>query len=66
MNVTVNGEMHKIEDGTDLAQLLKQMELNADCVAVECNLDVVEREAFSSTPLSEGDTLEIVSFVGGG
>ncbi len=66
MNVTVNGEIQQIEAGTDLAQLLKQMELNAECVAVECNLNVIEREVFSSTPLSEGDTLEIVSFVGGG
>ena len=66
MNVTVNGQIQKIAAGIDLAQLLKQMQLNADCVAVECNFHVIEREAFSATSLSDGDTLEIVSFVGGG
>ncbi len=66
MTITVNGQTKEIVAGTNLAQLLKQMQLNAECVAVECNLDVVERDAFISLLLRVGDKLEIVQFVGGG
>jgi thiamine biosynthesis protein ThiS len=35
-------------------------------VVVERNQDIVPREAYSATSIMEGDTLEIVHFVGGG
>ena len=66
MTITVNGQTKGVEAGISLGQLLEQMQLNAECVAVECNLEVIEREAFASAQLNEGDRLEIVSFVGGG
>ena len=66
MKIKVNGQSKEVEAGLNLGQLLENMQLNAECVAVECNLDVVEREAFVSTQLNDGDNLEIVSFVGGG
>ena len=66
MTITVNGQPRKVDAGLTLAQLLEQMQLNADCVAVECNLEIIERDAFATTGLSAGDSLEIVQFVGGG
>ncbi len=66
MTISVNGQTKEIAAGANLAQLLKQMQLNAECVAVECNLDVVERDTFTSLLLRDGDKLEIVQFVGGG
>jgi thiamine biosynthesis protein ThiS len=35
-------------------------------VAVEMNRVILPREAYGSTRLAEGDSLEIVHFVGGG
>jgi len=66
MTLTVNGEPRELKAGTDLAQLLQQMQLNADCVAVECNHLILERETFATTTLNDGDSLEVVQFVGGG
>jgi thiamine biosynthesis protein ThiS len=66
MTIIVNGQAKEVEAGVVLAELLQQMKLNLDCVAVERNLDVVERDAFASTILSAGDRLEVVQFVGGG
>jgi thiamine biosynthesis protein ThiS len=66
MKIRVNGQTKEIETGINLGQLLDNMQLNAECVAVECNLEVIERGAFATTQLSDGDSLEIVSFVGGG
>lgn len=66
MTITINGQPKEIEAGLNLAELLEKLQLNADCVAVECNLTVIEREAFTRTTLNNGDSLEIVQFVGGG
>ena len=66
MKIKVNGQVKEIEVGINLGQLLDNMQLNAECVAVECNLDVIERGAFATTQLNDDDSLEIVSFVGGG
>jgi thiamine biosynthesis protein ThiS len=35
-------------------------------VAVEYNLTILPRDQFAATLLQDGDTLEIVQFVGGG
>ena len=66
MKIRVNGQDKELTAGINLGQLLENMQLNAECVAVECNLAVIERGAFATTLLSDGDSLEIVSFVGGG
>ena len=66
ITIKVNGQTKEVEAGISLSQLLDQMQLNTDCVAVECNLEVIERAGFASTQLSNGDSFEIVQFVGGG
>ena len=66
MKISVNGQDKEITAGINLGQLLDTLQLNAECVAVECNLEVIERGAFATTQLNDGDSLEIVSFVGGG
>jgi thiamine biosynthesis protein ThiS len=40
--------------------------MKPDRVAVELNRDIVPRDRWERTHLSEGDHLEIVHFVGGG
>ena len=40
--------------------------MKQDRVAVELNRNIVPREQWAETQLSEGDRLEIVHFVGGG
>jgi sulfur carrier protein len=49
-----------------LARLLEELQIRAGRVVVELNRNIVSREAHGSTLLKEGDTLEIVHFVGGG
>ncbi len=66
INVTLNGEPRRLADGTSIAGLLGQLELDAAKVAVERNLEIVPRSTFGDVALGEGDRLEIVHFVGGG
>jgi len=49
-----------------LAALVEILGMKSDRVAVELNRDIVPRDRWSQTQLHEGDSLEIVHFVGGG
>ena len=66
MRVELNGEPKEFEEGTTLSTLIEQLSLAPERVAVELNRDVVRRADWPATPLSDGDRVEIVHFVGGG
>jgi thiamine biosynthesis protein ThiS len=66
MTVQINGDMKEIKEGLSLAQLLEELGIRPGRVVVELNRDVVARETHGATVLKEGDTVEIVHFVGGG
>ncbi len=66
MKITVNGESRPLDGEWTLAALLEQLALQPARVAVERNRQLVRRADFARTALADGDTLEIVTFVGGG
>jgi thiamine biosynthesis protein ThiS len=66
MKIRVNGEDKQIAEGLSVARLLDELQIRSGRVVVELNRDIVRREAQGSTLLKEGDSLEIVHFVGGG
>ena len=66
MNIKINGEDKEIASGLSLAGLLEELQIRPARVVVERNRTIVARDAYGSTQLADGDTLEIVHFVGGG
>jgi len=62
----VNGEAREVADQLTLQELVAELSLTPERVAIELNLKVVRRALWAETALSEGDRLEIVHFVGGG
>lgn len=66
IDVVINGEPRKIEEGTTVSVLLDQLGLGERRVAVERNREIVPRASHASTILVAGDRLELVTFVGGG
>ena len=66
MALTVNGESRRIAPGASIADLVSSLELDPRKVAVERNGVIVPRSTLDETSLADGDTLEIVHFVGGG
>ena len=66
MKLKLNGEEKEIADGLNLAGLLEQLQIRPARVVVERNREIVPRESYGTILLAEGDTLEIVHFVGGG
>jgi thiamine biosynthesis protein ThiS len=65
MKITINGQ-EQTSDPITLAQLIEQLGMKQDRVAVELNRNIIRREKWPETNLAEGDRLEIVHFVGGG
>jgi len=64
--VFINGEKREIAAELNVAQLLQELGIRPGRVVVELNRDVVSRESHDTTFLKEGDSIEIVHFVGGG
>ncbi|HTF57356.1 MAG TPA: sulfur carrier protein ThiS [Planctomycetota bacterium] len=66
MNVVVNGDGRRLDPGTTVSALLRDLELEAKPVAVEVNGQAVPKNAYARSELAEGDRVEIVTLVGGG
>ena len=63
--ITLNGAPHHSE-ATTIADLVRELDLSPEKVAVERNGEIVPRSTLGEAALAEGDVLEIVHFVGGG
>ncbi len=66
LTCTVNGEARTLPEPLTVAQLLKQLGYDPRRVAVEVNCDVVPALRHAEYPLSSGDSVEVVTLVGGG
>jgi thiamine biosynthesis protein ThiS len=66
VQVVVNGEARRISGPASLLDLLGQLGLDPRTVVVELNREIVRRPRLADTPLTEGDSIELVHFVGGG
>ncbi len=66
MKLIVNGNKTELSDNITVAGLLKGLEIEPVRVAVEVNLNVVKKCDFEKHVLNDGDSVEIVNFVGGG
>ena len=66
MTITINGERRESREGLTVAELIADLELPPEHVAVELNQALLRRALFKETTLREGDVLELVTLVGGG
>jgi thiamine biosynthesis protein ThiS len=66
VTIFLNGEPYEMAGPISISELLAGLKLDARRVAVEHNLTVVKRARYADTIVREGDTIEIVNFVGGG
>jgi thiamine biosynthesis protein ThiS len=66
MTITLNGKPREISSGTQIEDLLSELRLDCQQVVVERNGEIVPRQQYSTQTLNDGDTLEVIHFVGGG
>jgi thiamine biosynthesis protein ThiS len=64
--ITLNGDPFELDAPVTVAELLERLAIDPRRVAVEHNLAILKRPAFGDVVVREGDTVEIVNFVGGG
>ena len=66
MTITLNGERFEMPAPMTVDALLASLEIDPRRVAIEHNLSILKRHRFPEVVVGEGDTVEIVNFVGGG
>ena len=66
MHIRVNGEDREIGGNVNLEDLVAELSLPKERIAIELNGQVVRRDRWAETIVADGDRIEIVHFVGGG
>lgn len=66
MQITVNGELQEAPAGETVASLVERLGLAGSACAAEVNRQLVPRAQHTQRELHEGDSVEIVTLVGGG
>ena len=66
MDVRLNGETKQFPDGLTVLGLLEQLQIQHQRVAVELNEMIVKKDRYGTTIIQNGDSLEVVSFMGVG
>jgi thiamine biosynthesis protein ThiS len=66
ISLQINGKPVELAQPTPLLAYLEQLGVNPRAVAVEHNGEIIERSAYESVTLRDGDQVEIVRMVGGG
>ncbi len=66
IEVRLNGKQRRVPAGLTVGTLLDSLQLKRELVVVELNREILERRRYGEAPVSDGDNIEIVHFVGGG
>lgn len=65
-SLTLNGKTVRYPDVDTLGELVAQLGLRREGIAVAVNDDVIPRARIDAFPLHDGDTVEIIVAVAGG
>lgn len=66
IHIQVNGQARSWRSGATVADLLQDLDIQTERVAVELNLEILDRATFGQRQLKDGDRVEILGFIGGG
>jgi thiamine biosynthesis protein ThiS len=66
IEIIVNGDALQVRRSARVTDLIKQLELASERLAIELNLSILPRAKWAEIELRPDDRLEIVHFVGGG
>ncbi|MDC0947664.1 sulfur carrier protein ThiS [Candidatus Pelagibacter sp.] len=66
IKIRVNGKLSSINDNLSLLNLLNHLKIPLKKVAIELNLEIVDKNKLNKINLKNNDKIEIVHFIGGG
>ena len=65
MQIVLNGQQVQTEVRT-LRELIVEKGIDPETIVAEVNLELIKKEHWQHYVLQDGDTVELLSFVGGG
>ena len=66
IKVKINGKDIELKNSSNVAEMLLERNVTGSMFVVEKNMEIVQKENYSQTPIIENDSFEIVGFFGGG
>jgi sulfur carrier protein len=66
IKIRINGKLSSINDNLSLLNLLNHLKIPLKKVAIELNLEIVDKNKLNKINLKNNDKIEIVHFIGGG
>jgi len=66
MNITINGTSQQLTSPKNLSEIVSAFSKQPKHVITELNGEIIPPDQWMQTSLKEGDSLELVTFVGGG
>ena len=66
IKIKINGKTKTIIEYLKLSELLKQLKIPLNKVAIELNEEIIDKKKINKIKLIKNDKIEIVHFIGGG
>lgn len=66
MQIKVNGKLRDVREGTTVAELLEELNVRPERVAVLVNQGIVKKPSYASTTIRAGDAVEVLTIMAGG
>ena len=66
IKIKINGKFKSVTHNTKLSDLIKQLKIPLNKVAIEINEEIIDKKKISIIKLKTNDKIEIVHFIGGG
>ena len=66
MQIIINGQIKELSATTNLKDVITRFCKDSRRVISEVNGDIIKSSQWPNTPINDGDTIELVTLVGGG
>ena len=66
IKIKVNGKLKSIPEKYKISDLIKDLKIPLQKVAIELNQEIMDKKKISKITLKKDDKIEIVHFIGGG
>ena len=66
IKVYINGKIIYFEEKTTIYKMLKKLKIKPNNIAIECNLEIINRSQYGQYKIDNDYKIEIVNFIGGG
>ena len=66
IKIKINGKIKTVIENSKLSEMLKQLKIPLNKVAIELNEEIIDKKKINKLKLKKNDKIEIVHFIGGG